>query len=114
VPFGLIDYKSLNPWARHWIYEYTLALCKELLGLIRSKFKNFPIPSGELQLNGDELMSQGREDMDKLLNGEGGLRAILDGLSYSKLAEQEAEKADNIMKQMKMLPVPPEYIIRMW
>jgi len=113
VPFGLIDYKSLNPWSRNWIYEYTLALAKELLGLIRSKFKNFPIPSGELTLNGDDLIEQAREDKDSLLNGDGGLRATLDGLTYANLAEQQATLAESLQKQMNYLPMPPAYIIRM-
>lgn len=113
VPYGLIDYKSLNPWARQWIYEYTLACSKELLGLIRGKMKRIPIPSGDLELNGQELVTEGREDKDKLLNGEDGLRARLEGLSYNNLAQLDAEKAENIMKQMKMLPMPPSWIIKM-
>ncbi len=113
VPFGLIDYKGLNPWARNWIYQWTLALSKELLGLIRSKFKNFPIPSGDLQLNGMELIEQAREDKDRLMIGEGGILTKLQSLTYDKLAELEALKAENMMKQMKYLPMPPKYIIKM-
>jgi hypothetical protein len=113
VPYGLISYSSLNPWARHWIYEYTLAMSKELLGLIRGKLKTIPLPSGDLQLNGEELISQAREDKEILLNGENGLRSKLDSLSYDKLAELEATKAENLMKQMKMLPIPPGYGIKM-
>lgn len=113
VPYGLIDYKSLNPWARYWIFEFSLALAKELLGLIRSKFKNIPIPSGDLQLNGEELLQQAREDKEKLLEGDGGLRARLEALTYDKLAEMNALKAENEMKQMRMLPVPPSWTIKM-
>jgi len=110
VPYGLIDYKSLNPWARHWVYEYTLSLAKELLGLIRSKFKNFPIPGGELQLNGEELMTQAREDKDKLMTT---IQEKLDGLSYSNLAEAEATRAESLQKQLNHLPMPPSWIIKM-
>ena len=53
VPFGFITYKSLNPWARNWIAEYTLALCKEVLGLVRTKYENIPVPGAELKLNGE-------------------------------------------------------------
>jgi hypothetical protein len=113
VPFGLIDYKSLNPWSRNWIYEFTLALAKELLGLIRSKFKNFPIPSGELQLNGEELIEQAREDKSNLLNGDGGIRELLDGLTFANLAEQQATLAESLQKQMNYLPMPPSWIIKM-
>lgn len=113
VPYGLIDYKSLNPWARNWIYQWTLALSKELLGLIRSKFKNFPIPSGELELNGDDLIQQAREDKERLLTGEAGIVTKLEALTYDKMAEMEANKAESLMKQLSYLPMPPRSIISM-
>lgn len=113
IPYGLIDYKSLNPWAKNWVYQYTLALAKELLGLIRSKFKNFPIPGGELTLNGDDLIEQARADKESLMYGEGGLIAKLDGLTYDKLAELDALRAENLQKQLNYLPMPPGWIIKM-
>lgn len=113
IPYGLIDYKSLNPWARFWIFEYTLANATEMLGLIRSKMKNIPLPSGDLQLNGDDLITRAREDKERLMEGEGGLRARLESLTYDKLAELNALKAENEMKQMRMLPMPPSWIIKM-
>lgn len=111
VPFGLIRYRTLNPWAKHWIFQYTLALSKELLGLVRNKFKNFPIPNAELQLNGDDLISQAREDKANLITGEGGLITKLDGLTYDKLAEIEANMAEMNMRQLQLLPMPPKYNI---
>lgn len=113
VPYGLIDYRSLNPWARNWIFQFTLANSKELLGLIRGKLKNIPLPSGDLTLNADELLSQAREDKDKLMNGDTGLRAKLDSLTYEKLAEMNALKAENEMKQLQTLPMPPNWVLRM-
>jgi len=113
VPYGLIDYKTLNPWARNWIYQWTLCLSKELLGLTRSKFKSIPIPSGDVELNGMELISQAREDKDRLMIGEGGLITKLGALTYDKLAEIEANKAELLLKQMRFSPFPPAYIIRM-
>ena len=114
VPYGLIDYKSLNPWARHWIYTYTLALSKELLGLIRSKMKTIPIPGAELTLNGDELITQAREDKKDLMYGEGGLQKKLESLGYDKLSEIEFLKAENQQKQMRLLPMPPSWLIKMY
>lgn len=114
VPYGLIDYKSLNPWARHWIYTYTLALSKELLGLIRSKIKTIPIPGAELTLNGEELITQAREDKKDLMYGEGGLQKKLESLGYDKLAEIEFLKAENQQKQLRLLPMPPSWLIKMY
>lgn len=84
-----------------------------MLGLIRSKMKNIPLPSGDLQLNGDDLITRAREDKERLMEGEGGLRARLESLTYDKLAELNALKAENEMKQMRMLPMPPSWIIKM-
>ena len=114
VPYGLIDYKTLNPWARNWIYQWTLALAKELLGITRSKIKGIPLPSGEkIELDGAELISQAREDKARLMLGEGGILTKLGSLTYDKLAEIEANKAELLQKQMKYLPFPPSYVCRL-
>jgi len=107
IPYGLLDYSSLNPWAKNWIFEYTLACATEMLGRVRSKFKTIPIGGADLQLNGDDLVSQGREDKDKLLYGESGLVSKLESLTYAKLAETEANKAESLLKQMAGVPYPP-------
>lgn len=111
IPFGLINYSSLNPWSKYWIFMYTLACCKELLGLIRDKFKNFPIPGAELQLNGADLITQAREDKANLITGDDGIVSKLDALTYDKLALLEVAKAEAVMKQLQMLPFPPKYVI---
>lgn len=82
--------------------------------MIRSKIKGpLPIPNAELQLNGEELISQAREDVKDLLVGDNGLKTKLDNLTYDKLQEMETAKAENIMKQMQMLPMPPAWSIKM-
>ncbi len=109
LPMGFINYSSLNPWSRNWIILYTLALCKELLGLVRSKMKSIPIPNAELTLNGDDLISQAREDKKDLLTGETGIITKLDALTYDKLSELEATRAENNLKLLQYLPMPPKY-----
>jgi hypothetical protein len=111
LPMGLISYHSLNPWARNWIYQYTMAAATELLGRVRSKMKRIPIPGAELELNGDDLVSQGREDKTALLLGEGGLLQKLDALTYDKLATLELAKAEAEQKQLSLLPMPPKYLL---
>lgn len=111
LPFGLIDYSSLNPWAKNWIFQYTMALCTELLGRVRNKFQSIPIGGTELQLNGETLQTQGREDKANLLYGDGGLFTKLDSLTYDKLAEIEANKAESLQKQLSFLPFPPNICI---
>jgi hypothetical protein len=59
-------------------------------------------------LNGDDLISQGREDKEKLTTS---LRESLDNLTFDKIAEREASKAENTVKQLQFIPVPPKYTI---
>lgn len=61
VPYGTITYSQINHPGRQWIYEYTLALAMELLGLIRGKYGSIPIPGAEVSLNGADLISSGKE-----------------------------------------------------
>ena len=102
-PLGNIPYTSINQPGRQWIRQYTLALCKELLGLIRSKFQNIPIPNADLQLNGEALVSQGREDKEKLVTQ---MKEFLENLTHQKMLENDALAAENLQKQLKYIPMP--------
>ena len=70
VPVGII-YQA--PWEEsmihrdEWIKEWALAEAKEVLGRIRSKFGSFPGPRGDLSLDGETLISEAREDKERLL-----------------------------------------------
>jgi hypothetical protein len=103
VPFSWIKYATINSMGRQWIYEHTLGSCKELLGLVRSKFSTVPIPGGDLQLNGSDLIAQGREDKDKL---ETSMQEWLESLTYEKMVEGEATKAENLQRVLKTIPIP--------
>jgi hypothetical protein len=114
IPMGFISYASLNPWARNWIFQMTLALCKEMLGYVRGKIKGaLPIPGAELTINGEDLINHGREDKKELLFGEGGLMQKLESLTYDKLDEMLATRAENQAKMMKYLPMPPTWTLKM-
>ena len=80
-----------------------MALAKELLGLVRSKFSQIPIPGNSLQLNGADLISQGREDQAKLKEE---LATLLDSLTYEKMLEGDAAKAESLQKLLKTIPIP--------
>ena len=65
----------LDRFAKQFIQGWALAECKEMLGLIRSKFTNgTPGPSGNITLNGDTLLNEARTDFtewtQKLLDWE--------------------------------------------
>jgi len=61
------DYTLINDiYAGQWIKDYALANCKIILGEARSKFANIAGPGGAGGLNGTDLKSAGKEEMEKL------------------------------------------------
>ena len=103
IPFGDLEYARINSIGRQWVRQYALSLSTELLGLVRSKFKSLPIPNTDIQLDGDNLVSQGREDKKDLVAK---LREMLDSMTYDKIIEMNAIKAENIQKQLRTIPIP--------
>jgi len=103
IPYGNVNYTNVNSIGRQWIRQYTLALCMEQLGMIRNKFGNVPIPGGTVTLNGADLISKGREDKTNLATK---LREMLDTLTYDKLIETAAARAENLTKQLSKIPIP--------
>ncbi len=103
VPLDNLPFSTINQPGRQWIRQYTLALAKELLGLIRSKFQNIPIPNADLQLNGEALVTQGREDKEKLQTQ---MKEFLAQLTHQKLLEADAAAAESLNKQLKYVPMP--------
>jgi hypothetical protein len=108
VPYGNFVYSRVNSMARQWVRQYALALCKELLGMIRSKFGSVPIPGGDLQLDGGDLKSTAKEEKDKLRTE---LKEMLDSMTYNKLIETKAGEIDNQQKILKAIPVPMGRVI---
>ncbi len=110
VPFGNLTYSKVNSVGRQWTRQYSLALATELLGTIRSKFSTVPIPQGDLTLDGAGLVSRGKEDKAKFIEQ---LRAMLESMTYDKFIEINANKAENIQKQLRTIPVPNGQAITM-
>lgn len=49
------------------VYGLTLAYVKETLGLIRRKFGGAKLPGGEVNLDGESLVSEGKEEQEKYI-----------------------------------------------
>ena len=103
VPFSNITYANINSMGRQWIRQYTFALSKEILGLVRSKFGSIPIPNGDLSLNGSDLLSQAQSEKEKLITN---LKEMLDSLTYDKLLEGQAAEVGNMQTILKAVPIP--------
>lgn len=54
-------------YAKQWLYDYTLATCKIMLGEARSLFASIAGPTGGgISLNGNDMKSAGKEEIEKL------------------------------------------------
>jgi hypothetical protein len=55
-----------DPYALPWLREYTIAMCKQMMGEARSKFSTIAGPQGGFSLNGAEMKTEARAEMDRL------------------------------------------------
>jgi len=106
LPFENIPYDKINSIGKQWIRRFALALSKEMLGLIRSKFATIPIPNESVTLNGPSLVSEAKEDQNALREE---LKTVLDELTYEKLAEKDSNISDSAQNVLKNVP-PSLYV----
>ena len=71
------------------------------MGQVRGKFSTIPIPGESVTLNHSELLSQAKEEQEKLREE---LKTVLDEMVYAKLAEQEATITENVNKVNSSIP----------
>jgi len=96
-------YSQINSIGRQWIFEYTLALCKEMLGYIRGKYQNtIPIPNREISLNSNDLITSATDDKNKLIER---LRTYLDDTSRQSLLERKKAESDASMQELNKTPL---------
>jgi hypothetical protein len=53
-------------YAKPWLRDYTLAICKTMLGEARGKFATIAGPQGGTSLNGDQVKADGQQEMERL------------------------------------------------
>jgi len=102
IPLNNVDYSLINDFSKNWIRQYSLAICKEMLGLIRSKVQNNPIPDTEIILNGAELVAEGKESQAALKQE---LDDFLDSIVSSEAVEREGKILDVTEKYLKGTPI---------
>jgi len=94
-------YSLINSIGRQWIFEMTLAICKEMLGYIRGKYSSIPIPNAEVNLNQGDLISAATAEKTALLER---LRAYLDETSRAALLGRKALEAESKMVELQQVP----------
>ena len=102
IPYKFITYTNINSMGRNWIRKYTLALSKELLGIIRSKYASLPLPNGEVSMDGEALKSEGREEKANLLEE---LSTFLEAVSKKEQALTEQEVANSQQEVLNKAPL---------
>ena len=102
IPYKFITYSEVNSMGRNWIRKYTLALAKELLGIIRSKYASLPLPNGEVNMDGEALKSEGREEKANLLEE---LSTFLEAVSKKEQAITEQEVANAQQEVLNKAPL---------
>jgi len=101
LPFSNLPYDTINSIGKQWIRRFALALSKEMLGLIRSKFATLPIPGESVTLNGSDLVQQGKDEQNSLREE---LKSTLAELTYTKMSEQEAAMVESSEKVLQRIP----------
>ena len=101
VPYKNPHYKDINSVGRSWIFEFTLSICKEMLGYIRGKYETIPIPNAEITLNQADLIAAAREEKEALLAS---LRAFFDETSREKLLERRTMESNFVMEELDRVP----------
>ena len=101
VPYQNPTYSQINSIGRSWIFEYGLAIVKEILGYVRGKYSNIPIPNAEITLNQSDLITAATSEKQALIER---LRAYFDESSRQKLLERKSLEADYLNKELNYVP----------
>ena len=100
-PYDNPTYSHINSVGRQWIFEYTLALSKEMLGYVRGKYDQIPIPGAEVQLNDADLITAATAEKNSLIER---LRGYFDETSRKALLERRSQEADFTNQELKNVP----------
>jgi hypothetical protein len=101
IPYSHISYTKTNDMSRTWIFRYTLALSKELLGIIRSKFENIPYPDGVIRMDGELLRREAIAEKESLIKE---LRETLEETGQQAQMKKEMENDEAMNKIFKNIP----------
>lgn len=103
IPYGNLTYSLINSVGKHWIKRYTLALAKQMLGEVRSKFSTIPIPNSEMSLNGTELIASAQQEQEILRDD---LRHQLDKLTRKSQLEKQKDENEFMQSTVEKIPLP--------
>ena len=103
VPYTNMEYQYINDVGKQWIRKYGLALSKELLGMIRSKYGSIPVPNAETTLDGDTLRTEAQTEKEFLVTQ---LRENLEASSRKMMLEADSEESTRLQEKLQKVPLP--------
>jgi hypothetical protein len=101
-PYNNPIYSTINSVGRAWIFEYTLALVKEMLGYVRGKYSTVPIPGAEVTLNQGDLITSATATKDALIVR---LREYFDQTSRQSMLERRAAESVARVSEINNVPM---------
>ena len=102
IPYNNIPYSLINDMGKMWIRKYTLALSKEMLGLIRGKYSAIAIPDNEITLNGAELVSSAQTEKEALMLE---LKETLESMGRQAQLERKSAESEALTTQINKVPM---------
>jgi len=102
APYDNMKYQYINDVGKQWIRKYGLALTKELLGTIRSKFGTVPIPNSEVTMDGDTLRAEATAEKEALIQQ---LRENLEQTSRKMMMEADSEESTRLQEKLNKVPL---------
>ena len=103
VPYTNMEYQYINDVGKQWIRKYGLALSKELLGMVRSKYGSIPVPNAETTLDGDTLRGEATTEKEVLVTQ---LRENLEAASRKMMLEADKDEAQHLLEKLNKVPLP--------
>jgi len=101
LPFANIPYNNINSIGKQWIRRFGLSLTKEMLGQVRGKFTSIPIPGSNVNLNASDLLSQAKDEQEKLREE---LKTVLAEMTYAKVEEEQASMVKSANEIFQTVP----------
>jgi hypothetical protein len=99
VPYRNPIYSNINHVGRMWIYRYTLAICKEIEGQVKTALDTGQIPG---MFKGTELLTDARQEKQDLMTE---LKEMLNEVSRRAQLERKQQEADFTRQSMNQVPL---------
>lgn len=102
VNFSHFQWDKISPRDQYWVISYAEALVKITLGENRRKFSSLQYPNGDVSLNGDALVSEGKEEIRQL---EEDMKEYLNKLSKERALDIEQQTTQALSDKLRKIPL---------